>query len=193
MIKINKSELRKKCLEYRDNLSKEEQLYFSNIVSDKLNHLQCVIEARSIMCFVSFGSEISTHELIKGWLKQGKKVSVPCLEKLPDGKRIMHAVLINSFSDLKTKGSYGILEPELNRSAIIEPCKMEVVIVPGSVFDIRRNRIGYGGGFYDRFLIKTSAHCKKIGICYDFQVQKDIPHEAHDVPLDLIITEKRIV
>ncbi len=193
MIKITKNELRKKYLEYRNNLAKEQQLCFSRVVAEKLDQLQWVIEAENIMCFVSIGSEIATHELIKGWLNLGKKVSVPCLEKLPDGNKVMHAVLINSFSDLKTKGSFGILEPELGQSVIIEPCKLDVVIVPGSVFDIYRNRMGYGGGFYDRFLKETSEHCKKIGICYDFQVRKDIPHEAFDVPVDLIITEKRIV
>ncbi len=193
MIKITKNELRKKYLEYRNSLTKEQQLYSSRAVAGKLDQLQWVIEAENIMCFVSFGSEIATHDLIKGWLKEGKKVSVPCLEKLPDGKRVMHAVLINSFNDLKTKGSFGILEPELSQGVINEPGKLEVVIVPGSVFDIYRNRMGYGGGFYDRYLIQTAPHCKKIGICYDFQVQKDIPHEAFDVPLDLIVTEKRIV
>lgn len=193
MINIIKNELRKKYLEYRDRLTKEQQLNFSRDVADKLAQLKWVIDAGNIMCFVSFGSEVFTHDLIKSWLKQGKKVSVPCMERLPDGKRVMHAVLINSYSDLKTKGSFGILEPELSKSLIIEPSKLDVVIVPGSVFDINRNRMGYGGGFYDRFLVHTSAHCKKIGICYDFQVLKDIPHEAFDVPLDLIVTEKRII
>jgi 5-formyltetrahydrofolate cyclo-ligase len=164
---------------------------WSEHIAQKLSLLQTVIEAENIMCFVSFGSEVDTHGLIKKWILQGKNVSVPCLEKISAGSKVMHAVQIKSFSDLKNKGSYGILEPDLKVDSIVEPDSLDVIIVPGSIFDINRNRMGYGGGFYDRFLKLTAEKCKKIGVCYDFQVLEHIPHEDYDIPVDSIVTEKR--
>ena len=166
---------------------------WSRCIAGKLRRLQAVIEAGNIMCFVSFGSEVDTHGLIKEWILQGKSVSVPCIEKFPAGEGVMHAVKIKDFSDLKKKGSYGIQEPELEINSIVTPEELDVIIVPGSVFDIQRNRMGYGGGFYDRYLMQTSGNCKKIGVCYDFQLLEQIPHKAYDIPVDLIVTEKRTV
>ncbi len=168
-------------------------LDWSRCIAGRLSGLQAVIEAENIMCFVSFGSEVDTHGLIKEWILQGKNVSVPCMEKLSGGNRVMHAVNIKDFSDLKIKGCYGIPEPELKVNSIVVPEKLNAIIVPGSVFDVKRNRIGYGGGFYDRYLMRTSGRCKKLGVCYDFQVLEQIPHEDYDIPVDMVVTEKRSV
>lgn len=145
------------------------------------------------MCFVSFGSEVFTHDLIKNWIRLGKKVSVPYIEKLSNGKRLMHAVRLGDFSDLRKNGSFGILEPEFHMDNIVRPEKLDLVIVPGSAFDLNKNRMGYGGGFYDSFLPGTLPDCKKIAVCFDFQVLDSIPHEDCDIPVDLIVTEKRII
>lgn len=190
---MTKSQLRKQYLEYRNNMDKQELPGWSRCIAEKLNGLQAVIEAENIMCFVSFGSEVDTHGLIKEWILQGKNVSVPRIGKFPAGDSVMHAVKIKDFSDLKTKGSYGIMEPELKIDSIVAPAELDVIIVPGSAFDIQRNRMGYGGGFYDRYLVRTSCNCKKIGVCYDFQLLEQIPHEAYDIPVDLVVTEKRTV
>ncbi len=162
-------------------------------IVNKLNQLPYIREAKNIMCFVSFGSEVDTHVLIKNWLSQGKQLSVPCIERAAAENKLMHAVRISDFKDLSGCGSFGILEPELNRKNIVKPNELEAIIVPGSVFDINRNRIGYGGGFYDRFLAEISPDCMKIGVCYDFQVLEKIPHEEYDIPLDLLVTEKRVI
>ncbi|WP_340148341.1 5-formyltetrahydrofolate cyclo-ligase [Ruminiclostridium hungatei] len=190
---IIKSEIRKQYLGLRDNLDRCELLNRSESIYCRLMAVQAVIEARTIMCFVSFGSEVHTHGLIRSWLSQGKRVSVPCLEKHKDGNSRMHAVQIRDFSQLKARGSFGILEPLLAESDIVSPQEHDVIIVPGSVFDENRNRMGYGGGFYDRYLTGTSDRCLNIGLCFDFQVIAHIPHENHDIPLDLIVTEKRII
>lgn len=192
-VDIIKKQLRKHYLEYRDNMDKLQLLDWSEGIAQKVNGLKYVVESQNIFCFVSFGSEVNTHDLIKMWLSQGKNVSVPCIEKLTGGDRSMYAIQIKDFSDLNKRGSYGILEPGYNASDIVEPEKLDVVIVPGSVFDTAGNRLGYGGGFYDRFLAQTRQTCKKIGVCYDFQVLENIPHEEHDIPMDIIVTEKRIV
>lgn len=185
--------MRKQFLGLRDNLEVSELLNRSEGIYCRLTAVQAVVKARTIMCFVSFGSEVHTHGLIKSWLSQGKRVSVPCLEKHKAGSRRMHAVQISDFSQLEARGSFGILEPLLAESDIVSPREHDVIIVPGSVFDEKRNRMGYGGGYYDSYLTGISESCVKIGVCFDFQVLADIPHESHDIPLDLIVTEKRII
>ncbi len=192
-IKINKEQLRKQVLDLRNSIDKDSLASFSRGIVEQLRQLQEVKYARKIMCFVSFGSEVHTHGLIKSWLAEGKSVSVPCLQKLPNGIKTMHAVKISDFSDLKVRGSYGILEPELKSSTIILPQELDLVIVPGAAFDLKRNRIGYGGGFYDRFLKQTSNNCKRISVCFDFQIFESIPYEDYDIPVDLIVSDKRII
>lgn len=144
------------------------------------------------MCYVSFGNEVYTHQLIKKWMGEGKQVSVPCIVNNIKEQRNMHAIKINSFDELKTN-KYGILEPTLMDCNIVYPEMLDVVIVPGIAFDIYKNRMGFGAGYYDRFLSNVSGECKKIGICFDFQVLDKIPYEEHDVPLDMLVTENRII
>ncbi len=190
---LNKAQIRKQVLALRNSINKGNLDFFSRGIEEQLNKLVEVKNANRIMCFVSFGSEVHTHGLIKNWILEEKSVSVPCLENLPNGIKTMHAVRINDFSELKARGSYGILEPELEYSAIIPPEELELVIVPGTAFDLKRNRIGYGGGYYDKFMAQTSQNCRKIAICYDFQIFQSIPYEDYDIPVDLIVSEERII
>lgn len=190
VIGIDKKSIRKKYIAIRNNFPQNELLGFSESISEKLNQLEFIRNSKNIMCFVSFGSEVETHSLIKNWLIEGKNISVPAMS---NDKGVMHAVKISGFHELKACGKYGILEPTVLEDNIMSPENFDVIIVPGSAFDIRKNRMGYGAGFYDRFLSQTGPLCRKIGICFDFQVADEIPHEEHDVPLDLLITEKRII
>jgi len=166
----------------------------SEAIAKNLSCLDCVNEAKSIMCYVSFGNEAYTHLLIKKWICDGKQISVPCVANAGRDSRSMYAVRINAFNELSARGKYGIFEPPLLECNIIDPAKLDIIIVPGSAFDINKNRMGYGAGFYDMFFSNVSAgRCKKIGICFDFQVLDSIPYEEHDIPLDLLVTDKRII
>ena len=174
-------------------LDKNHVLTMSENIAQRLNQLEYVTSAQSIMCFVSFGNEVNTHALIKKWIYDGKQVCVPCVVNASREDRYMHAVEITNFDELTACGSYGILEPPLCKCNIIAPEMFDVIIVPGSVFDINKNRMGYGAGFYDRFLSKVSSECHKVGICFDFEVLEKIPYDEHDVPLDILVTDKRII
>ena len=112
-----------------------------------------------------------------------KEVYVPVVK----GNEIIPS-LLKRWEELKS-GAYGILEPEEIRA--IEPHKIDVAIVPGIAFDFRGYRIGYGKGYFDRLLAKMDA--MKVGIAFDFQLVEEIPHEKHDIKMDVIITEKRIL
>lgn len=192
MAENSKMKIRKQCISARNQLEMADLLRLSANIADKLNQLGHVRKACNIMCFVSFGSEVSTHDLIKSWLEEGKKVCVPVVAKATGSEKHMVAIQIRDFNEL-CLGYYGILEPPLSKLNIVNPEEIDVVIVPGSAFDTKRNRIGYGGGFYDIFLKEVSHKCKKIGICFDLQVQPDLPVEEFDIPVDILITEKRII
>lgn len=193
LILLDKKDVRKKYLALRNSFDKNTLLQYSESIAARLEQMRCIAEAENIMCFVSFGSEVHTHAIIKKWLLEGKNVCVPCIENISMGTRCMHAVRIRDFNELKKCGSYGILEPPLLRHNIADPESFDVIIVPGCVYDVNKNRMGYGGGFYDKYLAVTSRNCIKIGVCYDFQVIDQIPHDAHDIPLDSLVTEKRII
>ena len=173
-----KQELRKKILEKRNSLAKEEIKEKSKIIKEKLFSSGEYKQAKTVSFFVSFGSEVNTHEMIKEALK-GKEVCVPVVK---NNQIILSK--INDFSDLGKKGKYGILEP----SSIIEIDKelVDLIIVPGVVFDKKRYRIGYGKGYYDNLLKDYSG--KTIGLAFSLQIVDSIPAEEHDIKVDRIIT-----
>ena len=91
-----------------------------------------------------------------------------------------------------TKGSFGILEPineVVEDKRLIKPEEIDLVIVPGVAFDKNMNRIGFGGGFYDRYLSLLKSSCKKVGLAYQFQIVEKIETEEHDMKVDMIVTE----
>ena len=135
------------------------------------------------MVFGSFNSEGHTHEMIKDALRN-KTVIIP---------KVAHSELepsvIIDFDNL-IPAKFGILEPiELMKIAYKN---IDLVLVPGIVFDKEGHRIGYGFGYYDKFLKKVPK-AVKVGLAFDFQIVDRIPAEEHDVPVDFIITEKRII
>ncbi len=142
-----------------------------------------------LFVYVSFASEVETHSLIRMLLEEGKHVSVPCIDR---PSKIMAASRIKSMEHDLAPGCFGILEPVQGCLHPVEANTIDVVIVPGAAFATDGFRIGYGGGYYDRFLKNCPA--VTIGIAFDMQVVEQVPHDARwDVPLDYIITECRII
>lgn len=168
-----KQKLRKELLKIRESLPQRKADY------KKLCENTYFKNANVVFCYVSFGSEIDTLPLIEHILKE-KTLCVPyCTDK--DGNMI--CVKINSLSDL-SRGTFGILEPknivEFDKSLI------DVCLVPGIAFDKGGARIGYGKGYYDRFLSNISPY--KIGLCHKELLLDTITTEPHDVKLNEIIT-----
>ena len=179
-----KNQLKESILEKRNSLSKEEITEKSNKVKNNLFNLSQYKKSRTVMFFVSFNSEINTHEMIKEALKN-KTVVVP--------KVVHHEIepsVIIDFDNLISNGKFGILEPiDVMKIAYKN---IDLIAVPGIAFDKEGHRIGYGFGHYDKFLAKVPKAIK-IGLCFDFQVVDKVPREMHDVPVDFIVTEKRVV
>ncbi len=170
---------RRVILKKRDRLSKEEIIEKSKKIKEKLFNSEEYKKAKTIMLYVSFGSEVDTINIIKESLKN-KTVCVPVIKE--DN---MIASLINNIKELNKKNKYNILEPSKIKK--IDKKDIDLVIVPGVVFDKQNHRIGYGKGYYDAFLKGYKG--KTIGLAFNLQILEIIPKDEWDIRLDKIISE----
>ncbi|MCK4327413.1 MAG: 5-formyltetrahydrofolate cyclo-ligase [Candidatus Diapherotrites archaeon] len=174
-----KHEIRKKALCARDE--NHDPVDKSGAIAKRLFQQPEYQSAKSVLLYFSIGSEVDTCKIIRDALKT-KKVFLPFVE----GGEMGYAQ-IQSMEGLEP-GKYGIMEP-LDK----EPSSagLDLVVVPGIAFDESGHRVGYGGGYYDRFL--PAANAFTIGLAYDAQVIEDIPAEGHDCPVKKIVTETRVI
>ena len=140
------------------------------------------------MCFVSFSSEVDTHVFIQDALSEGKRIVVPIT--LQDIKELLPSE-IKDFQELE-KGCYNILTPKKDYIRPIDKTHIDLVVVPGVVFDPSGYRIGYGGGYYDKFFHTIAKTVPKIAIGFSLQLVSHVPRESFDIPVDMIVTEKSI-
>lgn len=189
MIILDKKSFRKKILDDRGKLSTENINNFSHIIAEKLYEMDSFKDAKTIMSFISFGDEINTHEIIKHSIDLGKKIVVPIT--IPETKELKTSQVLD-FSELEI-GYYDILTPKKEFLRFVDPMTIDLILVPGVVFARNGYRIGYGGGYYDRFLSKLNQNPNKIGLAFDLQIVDKVPTESFDIPADLIITEKETI
>lgn len=142
-------------------------------------------EANCIFCYVGRSQEINTVPILEDALRKGKVVGVPrCI-----GKGVMEVCRIQNMADL-VPGAYGIMEPDQS-CQVLQPEELELVIVPCLSCTIEGVRLGYGGGYYDRYL--TQVNSPKIVLCREKIICKDIPKESHDQPMNCLITENGVI
>jgi 5-formyltetrahydrofolate cyclo-ligase len=157
---------------------------FSEAIKEGLFSLQCMKKAGTVCTFLSAFKEPDTIRIVTALRKNGCRIIVPISHTDTNTLSLSY---IDGIEDLH-KGAYGILEPNVVGEA--DSDEIDVILVPGLAFDREGGRMGFGKGYYDRLLEKSTA--VKIGLCYDFQLFDKIPKEKHDVPMDYIITEKEI-
>lgn len=186
---MDKKSLRKKVLQKRAELSEESIAKYSNIIANKLYDMDSYKNAKTIMSFISFGDEVNTHEIIKKSISQGKSIVVPITIPEP---RELKASQVLDFSELEL-GYYNILTPKKEFIRFIDPNTIDLILVPGVVFARNGYRVGYGGGYYDRFLSKLTKKVDKIGLAFNLQITDEVPTDSFDIPVDLILTEKEII
>ncbi|NLX76996.1 MAG: 5-formyltetrahydrofolate cyclo-ligase [Clostridiaceae bacterium] len=185
---MTKKELRQKAREIRDSIDTDSVILLSGIIQDKVCNHPWFERSKTVFVYVSAGNEVRTNDIIEKAIRTGKRVCVPRV--IPRVK--MEAVPIsNPENDLQT-GFFGILEPKPHLRPVSEK-ETDLVIVPGLVFDLNGFRIGYGGGYYDKYLAQLPDTCKTIGIAFEFQVVDELPAEAHDRNVMAVITEKRVI
>ena len=185
-----KQTLKQQILEKRTSLSKEEIGEKSNKIKNNLFSLKEFNEAENIMLYASFNTEADTQKIIKELLaKKEKTIVVPYVIKR-DFR--LHLSELKNINELEPK-TFGILEPKEMYIREFNPDMLDLVIVPGIVFDKKGHRIGYGYGYYDRFLKAIRKETVKIGLAFDFQLIESIPEEEHDVPMNIVVTDKEII
>ena len=182
-----KKQMRSSCKEMRRSMDKAVKANLDKKIQNKLLNLFLVREADIVLTYVSTDIEVKTLDFINTLLAQGKRVAVP---KCLDDKGGMDFFIINSLEELES-GFYGVQEPVIENCEKAMVTETSVCIVPAFLFDEKGFRLGYGKGYYDRFL--SSFPGKTIGICYEENIRNSLMHGKYDRPVGLIVTEKRIV
>jgi len=177
-----KEELRRKMLNLRLMLSEEEVENKSKAICNKIEKLEIVKNANSIMGYYPIRKEVNILPFLEK-MKAEKIVLLPYSKK--KSKEIIPVIFEVEF----IKDEIGIPAP---KNAKVYDKEIDIILVPGLAFDISLYRLGYGYGFYDKFLRKK-RNSFKIGVAYDFQVVEAIPIDGEDIKMDMIVTEKRII
>lgn len=180
---MDKKELRKQLKHKRDLLSLEEIENNSTIIFERLLRDTPFITKKCVLSYVDYKNEVKTGRLINYCFNSDTRIATPKVNN-----SVMDFYYIHSFDDLKP-GTYGILEPDTEQICI--PDQNTVILMPGLAFDLNGGRVGYGGGYYDRYLNKY-PDILKIAVCFDFQIVDQIDCEETDIKPDYIVTEKKI-
>jgi 5-formyltetrahydrofolate cyclo-ligase len=181
--------LRRLILAARDAMPAMDRGRRSRIIFEHLWLLPEFARADLIFSYVAFRSEVETVPLIRRCLAAGKQVAVPLTRSRPP--RLEAYRLLDVDRDL-VPGYRGIPEPDPRRLPRVAPGELALVLLPGSVFDRQGGRLGYGGGYYDRFLSTAAPAALRIGLAFELQVVASVPLEPHDQRLDFLITEEGV-
>ena len=181
LITIDKQKLRKKFLELRLKLDEKTKKQKDKKILKNLISLDEFKKAKNVMIYYPFKNEVNVLELIK--IFKDKNFFFPVVNFK---KKVLEIRRYNEGKFVKNK--LGIFEPKGKSSKKI---KLDFIVVPGIVFDEKCFRIGFGGGYYDKFL--KNVDCFACGVCYDFQIVKSLPVEKNDVKLDCVFSEKRVM
>ena len=179
----SKKDIRKHVLVKRSAMSKNEWVKKSHLICEKVTNHPFFLKADEIYCYMDFRNEVATKEILEFAWSHQKKVAVPKIQG-----DTMNFYYINGVDELK-EGYFGILEPVVEKIAEGENV---LVLMPGAAYDDQRHRIGYGKGFYDRFLEKHPNY-HTMALAFELQMTENIPAEKHDICPEIIITEERIL
>jgi 5-formyltetrahydrofolate cyclo-ligase len=180
-----KKELRARMRAIRAAIPPEERAVLAARAESRLLALPEVRDARCVLLFYSFGSEIPTAVLIRRLLARGRRVLLPFLT---EGS--MEAAEVRPGDPLHPT-DYGPREPA--RRVPVDPAALDVVITPGLAFDRRGHRLGYGGGSYDRYLTRLHPAAARVGIGFSSQIVDEIPVEETDEPVDAVVTDEAVI
>lgn len=187
-----KAEVRARALALRDEIPAQERMRCSEKIVKNLTDHACYREAQALLIYVSFRSEVDTISLIERAFADEKAVFVPRV-----AGREMDFFRIKALSDLE-EGYHGILEPQSHIKEVYAPSVGKAVMcMPGAAFDRAHHRIGYGGGYYDRYLSGLSGQAEDVictaALAYDCQILEEIPWDSHDICPRWIVTETKLL
>lgn len=186
---MNKNIIRKSILQKRDNISTSFMNIASRQIAQHLFSMNLFWELQTVMTYVNIKKEVATRDIIIKSLQLNKQVAVPVC--IPETSNLL-AARINNINEL-VRGYMGLWEPLKNNIHPLHPNIIDIILVPAIAVDCNGNRLGYGKGYYDRFLINVRTDAVKIALVYSFQVISHVPTNSFDIPMDFIITEKGII
>ncbi len=181
-----KSIIRKEILQKRKSLGASEVDEKSSQIVTRLISLGLLDRPQVVMCYMDFRNEVRTESLIEYLLSKEKVVILP---KVNPETNELDLFQIEGFKDMDIS-KFGILEPADHLPAAL-PSDIDLILAPGVAFDLKGYRMGYGAGFYDKLLPQTRPDCAVIGLAFDLQILESLPVEAHDQPMNSILTETR--
>jgi 5-formyltetrahydrofolate cyclo-ligase len=183
----DKNSLRKQILEARAALTPDILGQARKTAAERLMLMEEYIRANTVMVYMDYRNEVPTGSIIGQIRRSGKKLVLPLTDS---GFCIIPYEIPNEgeLSDYLAVSRLGIAEPDPSRCRKADPASIDLVVIPGSVFDQYENRIGYGKGCYDKFLPLLQPKAFKLGLAYDFQVLQCIPADPTDIKMDKILT-----
>ncbi len=191
MAQEEKRGIRQRTLARRDAMPAAARDEASAAIRTRLDRLDAVAQARTLLAFASFGSEVQLDPLLSGAIARNVGVFVPWIERFspPD-------LQISRVTDLDrdlAPARMGIREPDPRWRRPARVDRLDVVIAPGVAFDPCGRRLGYGAGFYDRLLTRLRPGTPVIAVAFDIQVVDALPLEPHDMTVDAVVTESRTI
>ncbi|KZE48437.1 5-formyltetrahydrofolate cyclo-ligase [Brevibacillus parabrevis] len=184
--KTNKKQLRSHILERRKAIPASEREQYSAHICRHLLENERIASAKTIFAFHPFGDEVDILPFIREAMNRGQEVWLPLA--LVEQRRLIPYRFTGEH--MLRQGVYGIMEPDPEKAEAADVSLLEAVVVPGVAFDTHGGRMGYGGGFYDRFLAGLDTLPFLVGVGFSMQVVEHVPVEPHDIRLDGIVTEK---
>ena len=182
-----KATIRKSIILKRKALSNLKQNEKSLIVTRRLLDMEEFKTSKAVFCFLSTAHEVKTEEIILKAFRLGKDVLVPLLNPQEGDMQVVRISRDTRFAI----GKYGVREPSLETREVVSSACIDFVIAPGLAFDIFGNRIGYGGGHYDKLFKNISNDVTRVAVGYDFQIIESVPHSDFDESVHFIVTETK--
>ena len=182
---MDKRQLRKAIILKRADLAPQSRTKAEQLIGKQLFDMQCFKNSHHVSSFVSFRDEIEMQAINEMILKEGKVLVLPYID-MAVKKMTFHVV---KSLDSLIKNTYGILEPNPELHPQINFKDIDLVLAPGVAFDQKGFRLGYGGGFYDRFFSQIEKTIPKIGIAFELQVVESLEVESYDQPITHLLTE----
>jgi 5-formyltetrahydrofolate cyclo-ligase len=171
-------------------MSGAERLLRSQGVWERVAALSCYQQARIVLGYMAFDHEVLTDGLLQQAIASGKQIVLPRVQA--DRQQLALYAIADLERDV-APGYRGILEPKPQRTQAMAPEAFDLALVPGVAFDLSGGRLGFGAGFYDRLLRRLPRHIPTVGMAFDCQVIPRLPSQPHDVMLEVIVTESRVI
>lgn len=182
---MTKQQMRAELKLARAQIPQVDRVRWDQDIAKNLQNWDVYNKAKKIMIYLSFGWEINTWPIVDELTARGVEIYVPVVQSEP---RALVPTRYTSREDL-TPAVFGILEPS-SKAPTLEPIDLDLVVVPALAFSLHGFRIGYGGGYYDRFLATTPA--VSVGLCYSCFLQ-ELPRDPWDQAVDFLVSEERVL